>query len=282
VFENGDPFVSQSSWISTGRLGQNIEKILNYQLLPEESNDSRLKAKVDYEYQGLTYSNLFTFEIFNKRNGFKPGTIVSHRQENESGYDNFRNLQFAKYSSSTRNYEYTDDYYHGCKFTIYKEGEIIYQEIRDDCPEVEQTDCRLSDIQRQITIEKEAYLQRVEIRNQNIDLIFVSPLEVPLLDVSQLPNNCLNIYNTYTLAPPILSNFVPLPGAINPYQFIQQIASASGCPPPEYEVICDCDCQNCPDGTCAKECDDHICCYDTSTGQAVLEIPLDQYCGGAN
>ncbi|MEO0835979.1 MAG: hypothetical protein AAFY16_08330 [Cyanobacteria bacterium J06642_3] len=170
----------------------------------------------------------------------------------------------------------------GCHFSIYKNDIRVYHRVDKNCPEVEQLPCRLSEFSKEIEIKKEAYFQRIEVRDQSIDVVYLSPLEAPFIDVNPLPNECLNIYNTYTLAPPILSNFVPLPGVINPYIFIKQICSADGCPPPEYEVICDCDCQDCPDGTCATRCADHICCYDTSTGQAVLEIPLDKYCGGKN
>ena len=82
-------------------------------------------------------------------------------------------------------------------------------------------------------------------------------------------------------APPFLQETVPLPGAVNPYVFIAQISSAPNCPPPEYTVICDCAmCESCPDGTCPVECNGHICCYDTTTGVAVKEIPIDEYCGG--
>ena len=168
-----------------------------------------------------------------------------------------------------------------CTFTVYKNSEVVYEEIRKDCPEVEQLPCRLSDRYKEIEIKKEAWLQRIKVRNQSIDVIFVSPLEAPLLDVSPLPENCLNIYNTYTLAPPLLSNFVPLPGAINPFQFIVQVCSAPACPPPEYEVICDCDCRECPPDTCAVACDGHVCCYDTSTGIAVESIPQNEYCKSA-
>lgn len=171
-----------------------------------------------------------------------------------------------------------------CTFKIFAKGNIVHEETRDVCPEVEKIPCRLDDVFQEIKIEKEAYLQRIEVRNQSIETIFVeSPLiEVPLIDINKLSDECLNIYNTYTLAPPILSNYVPIPGVINPYQFIQQICSAPGCPRPEFEVICDCNCEKCPDGTCAVNCGDHVCCYDITTGTALLEIPIENYCGDIN
>jgi len=165
-----------------------------------------------------------------------------------------------------------------CIFTIINNGQKIHEETRSSCPEVEQIPCRLSDIYQEIKIEKSAYLERVEVRNQDINLTYVSPLEAPLINVSSLPENCLNIYNTYTLAPPLLSNFVPLPGAINPYQYVTQICSAPDCPPPEYEVICDCG-KECPDGTCPIVCGETVCCADLNTGHTVESIPLSEYGG---
>ncbi len=137
-----------------------------------------------------------------------------------------------------------------CTFTVYKNQEVVHSEQRENCPQGEILPCRLSDEVKEIKIEKEAYLQRIEVRNESIDVVSVSPLDAPLIFTSQLPTDCLNIYKTATLAPPILSEYVPVPGVINPYQFIQQICSAPGCPPPEYQVICDCECESCPDGTC--------------------------------
>jgi len=169
----------------------------------------------------------------------------------------------------------------GCEFTITKNGAVVHTETRDDCPEVEKLPCRLSDESKEIEIEKREYLERIEVRNQDINLIYVSPLEAPLIDSSPLPPNCLNIYQTFVTAPPFLSNYVPLPGAFNLYSYVEQICSAPGCPAPEYTVICDCNsCESCPSRTCAVECDGHICCYDTETGISVKQINLNDYCEG--
>jgi hypothetical protein len=166
-----------------------------------------------------------------------------------------------------------------CTFMVTKNGNIVHQETRSVCPEVEKLPCRLSDVVKTIEIEKLPYLERIEVRNQSIEPIYLPPANVPLLDVKSLPNECLNIYNTYILAPPFLSDYVPLPGIINPYQYIAQICSAPGCSPPQYQVICDCECQVCPDNTHPITCGDSICCYG-SDGIAVKTISIDDYCGG--
>lgn len=168
----------------------------------------------------------------------------------------------------------------GCEFTITKKGQIIYQETRSVCPEVEKISCKLSDQTKRIEIEKLPYLERIEVRDQSINTVFVSPNQAPLIDTKPLPSNCLNVYQTYILAAPLLSNFVPLPGFINPYQFVAQICSYPGCPPPQYQVLCDsCGCESCPGDTCPIECGDHICCYN-DYGISVAQIPKLDYCGG--
>jgi len=165
-----------------------------------------------------------------------------------------------------------------CVFRIYRNGQIVHQETRSVCPEVEKTAYQLSNDIKERSIDKVAYTERIEIRDQSITPIFVGPTDLPLIDVKPLPRNCLNIYSTYTLAPPLLSEYVPLPGVLNPYSFIQQICSVSGGPPPEYEVICGCtDCEKCPPETCPVYCDGQICCYN-DYGVSVKEIPIDRYC----
>ena len=170
-----------------------------------------------------------------------------------------------------------------CSLVIYKKQQIVHSEVKSECPEVEVSSCRLSDVVKEIKIEKEAYLQRIEVRNQSIGVTYLPGFGTPVLDVNQLPQECLNIYNTYTLAAPILIDEFDVPGVINPYIFVAQICSAPGCPPPEYEVICGCDsCEFCPPDTCPVLCHGVICCHEKTTGKAIKSIPVDQYCGEIN
>ena len=142
------------------------------------------------------------------------------------------------------------------------------------CPDVIKGDCRLEETINEIEVKKEAYLQRIEVRDYAIEL-FTYP--APLLRKVPIPSHCLNIYNTYTLAAPEILENTAVPGVVNFYQFIQQICSAPGCPAPEYQVICDCECESCPDGTCPVDCGDYICCYEAS-GVAVKSINRENYC----
>ena len=152
-----------------------------------------------------------------------------------------------------------------CKFVIYKNQQIVHSETREECPEVEILPCRLSSEVKQIKIEKLIYYQGIEVVNFARDTIFTV----------SIPSNCLNIYVT-NLQPSI----IPLPDVYSDYIFVAQICSNIGCPPPEYNVICDCECESCPDGTCPVECGAHICCYEAS-GVAVKSIPIENYCDGA-
>lgn len=167
-----------------------------------------------------------------------------------------------------------------CLFKVIKQGSVVHQETREDCPEVEVLPCQLDKKTKSIKFNKLPYLERVEVRNQSIETIFVGSTDLPLIKVDSLPDECLNVYKSYTLAPPVLSDFVPLPGVINFYEFIGQICSSPGCPRPEYEVICGCECEECPEGTCPIECRGVICCYDSS-GKSVKQIELKNYCGGS-
>ena len=185
-------------------------------------------------------------------------------------------------SNVDMNQSYNRDFYcqsrEECNFTVFKNGEIIHQETRPECPEVEQSNnngCRKSDRVEIVKVEKEAYLQRIEVRNQDIQAYGIGGL---LIDASPLPGQCLNIYRTSVTAPPFLSNFVPTAAIFNPYEFVAQICSDPDCPPPEYEVICDCEGEECPDGTCAVICGSHVCCHNTA-GQAVHQIPIENYRG---
>lgn len=168
-----------------------------------------------------------------------------------------------------------------CTFTVTRNGEIVHQEIRDICPEVEQLPCRLSDVTKEIKIEKTPWLSKIEVIDFGKDAIKIPGNPFPTPTISAIPTECLNIYRgeIFDLLPegdpdepndPVFADY------------IAQICSAPGCPPPEYSVICDCNsCVECPPDTCAVACDDRVCCYDTTTGKPIREIAIADYCGGA-
>ncbi len=185
----------------------------------------------------------------------------------------------SQYYVTDYNIIYDETVVCNCIFKAYKDDELLLTRGTTECPEVEELPCRLSEERKVIKIDKLAYLQRVEVRNQAISTVVLPPpINAPFIQVRDLPTECLNIYNTLTLSPPIPSDQIPIPGALNPFVFVEQICSPVGCPPPEYEVLCDCDCRSCPKGTCPVECTGQICCYDKLTGKAVESIPLAEYC----
>ncbi len=170
-----------------------------------------------------------------------------------------------------------------CTLKVFKDEEIVYQETRDICPQAEVLPCRLNPIRKVIRINKIPYLERVEVIDwayQNY-LGLLNPNDYGLLVVRQdIPPECLNVYKNPT------TTSIPLPGVgvgisntgQEAYDHIEQVCSPIGCPPPEYQVICDCDCRECPPETCPVECTGQICCYDKSTGIAVESIPIAEYC----
>lgn len=165
-----------------------------------------------------------------------------------------------------------------CTFEVFKKGQVIYTETRSVCPEVEKIPCHLNPQSKQIEIDKFPYLERVEVIPWGYENLGANVYR------RNIPSNCLNIYKNTT------PTIIPLPGGIPTpsnssidqdfnYGFVTQICSYPGCPPPEYDVLCDsCGCESCPDGTCAIECHGHICCYNND-GVSVKEIPLADYCG---
>ena len=178
---------------------------------------------------------------------------------------------FADYSSEQTN----------CILRVFKNGVNVLTKESNECPEVELLDdaCQLSQTHEQITIEKLSYIEKVEVT----DYGYLSPIGVTTNTPTTypIPNSCLNIYKSwvYTPTPTDIVDY----GAytVSNIEYIAQICSPSGCPAPEYQVICDCDCESCPNGTCAIECDGHICCVDPQTGIGVTSIPIENYCEGA-
>jgi hypothetical protein len=166
-------------------------------------------------------------------------------------------------------------------FIVYKNQHIVYQESRSQPPEVQKIPCQLSTIEKQIEIRKIPYLDRVEVVDYAYDVrlgLLVDSSNYGFLVAKEpIPSQCLNIYNN-SITSTIPTNVANTPE--NLYLQIAQICSAPGCPPPEYQVICDCNnCESCPDGTCAVECEGQICCYG-SNGVSVKSIALENYCGG--
>ena len=175
-----------------------------------------------------------------------------------------------------------------CIFKLYKQGLQIRTETRAVCPEVEKLPCRLSDVRQEVKIEKFAYLERAEVvpyfYQNYLGFLPVIPTETAGATVYQdaIPKECLCIYkNTLETIIPQFSGYpTPANTVQSVYGYITQICSSPGCPPPEYQVLCDCnDCESCPPNTCAVDCDGNICCYD-NTGKSVKEIAAVNYCGG--
>ncbi len=159
-----------------------------------------------------------------------------------------------------------------CFFKVYYQGELIYEEDRVDCPEVEIIPCKLSEEYKEIDIDKIPYLERVEVTEYAYQNFGFGVYQ------GNIPVECLNIYKNTTATIIPISDIIPVStnSPQSAYGFIGQICSYPGCPPPKYDVVCQ-DCELCPEETCPVQCGDKICCYDQD-GVAVKEIALEDYC----
>ena len=166
-----------------------------------------------------------------------------------------------------------------CKFVVYKRNNIVHEETRDRCPEVEKLPCRLSDETKVITIDKLPFLEKIEVVPYQYSAYRLPGIPAPIPQADPIPKECLNIYKNAIFVIPPNKDALRDPDAVPFNSFVAQICSPTGCPPPEYQVICDCDCEKCPDGTCPIECEGVICCYDNE-GKSIKSIEIENYCGG--
>lgn len=142
----------------------------------------------------------------------------------------------------------------GCSFKVFNCEGLVMQETRSECPEVEQIEPKLNE---PTEIVVNPISDNFYILVSNVGLQIDVRLSPPVGTIN-IPPNCLNIY----LVNSFLSNSsVNTVHNKHPLQLIRQICSAKCSPPPQYEVICQ-EAEECPPGTCAVECNGHICCYD--------------------
>ena len=170
-----------------------------------------------------------------------------------------------------------------CTFKATKCGEIVYEETREVCPEVNKYICGLDGNSK----------EEIEVELNNFEVLFIAKGVVNISEVFSI----LNILNsTLNMLP--FDNFVldylklelggnleecliificspnSLPTSSQIIDFstikiIKQICSDCNCPPPYFEVVCDT--KECPPNTCAVDCGDHICCYN-SEGISIKSI----------
>lgn len=163
-----------------------------------------------------------------------------------------------------------------CIFKVFKDNQVVYQRTASVCPSAEIIPCVLSDELKKITINKTPYLSAISVLPYGIHAVKIQGFPFPLQQQYPIPANCLNVYRDE------IFDIIPNDDPNDPVagDFIAQICSSVGCPPPQYQIICKCnDCENCPPGTCPVKCGDKVCCYD-DYGKSIREIPIEDYCGG--
>ncbi len=159
-----------------------------------------------------------------------------------------------------------------CTFKALNNSVILHEETRDVCPEVEYNECRLDSQVHKVTVKKEKWSSKIQVVNNYSDFDFLT--EFLKFWHGYIPTHCIEIWKT-----PVLDFWdFGVPDG-NPtiftehYKFIGQYCSSEGCPPPEYSVACNDDCESCPPNTCEVICDGHRCCYNDQ-GISVKELPL--------
>ena len=246
-------------------------KILDVYIPPSQSTSAQVTFQTSANAEPITESYAIRYAINENANPTNRSILykADNNCSNQRGRLYGNNLQYIK----AIRVDDGDDDCGDCILTITLNGEIVHQETRNVCPKVEKLDSRLSDEVKTIKVEKLSYLEGIEVVPFARDVFSFSGD----LGKSEIPPNCLSIYKTKTQP-----SIIPFPDYYPDYEFVAQICSAPAfppLPPPEYQVVCNCDCESCPPNTCAVECTGHVCCYDTATGKSIKEIPVDKYCG---
>lgn len=162
-----------------------------------------------------------------------------------------------------------------CTFKVYKCGQLILQKERKNCPQIELFKCFLDYQNTQVIsidlIPFEGLYVATGITNIfevfNIINLIKSALDgLPFSDDDLLINYLQNLLGGNEKECIII--FTHFPGS--PINIIKQICSTCNCLPPQVIVECDPD-EECPPNTCAVDCGDHICCYN-SEGISIKSI----------
>jgi hypothetical protein len=166
-----------------------------------------------------------------------------------------------------------------CIFKVFKKEQVVYQETRSTCPQVEIIPCNLNPVSKKIEIKKTPYLEKIEVVPYQYSAYRLPGVPAPIVQADPIPPECLNIYNNSIYVVPPSGQGI-YPNATPFDSLVAQICSYPGCPPPVYDVLCNsCGCESCPGDSCPVECNGVICCYN-DYGVSIKEISLADYCGG--
>lgn len=243
-----------------------------YRIIASPSNPIHFKG-LDEKTGG--YTHICTLEKDVNGTIIEKCTTASTNSFLSYVFNSHKNIDIRKYDYIFPNTKYlsqTEDNCGTCTLSIYKDEEIVYQETRNVCPEVER-------INNTCSSDNPIYKQ---VRTAPLGFIATSRREVNNRgeSIGAIPDECRNIYNVGVTVS--LSNIqTPVKDTGLNYQLVGQYCSSVGCEPPTVKEEGKC-CESCPNGTCPVTCNDHVCCYDQTTGNAVLEIPLENYCQEGN
>lgn len=256
-----------------GKINTSYHGIVANSITP---NNSSSNWKINFDYvQSSSFKNTGRYE----ETSCYTRNIEVFIRGNETDYKNSFRTSFSTVSNigvtDLRNFRLIEDtsgqplicrtIRPKCVFKIYQCENLIHEETREECPEIEFFDC-IPDPQNTTTIETElnsgellflvsgtggtlTILETLILEQVGLlyGSFFGSNWQIPLfVEANQNFEECLLILK--------LSNFETL-------TTIGQICSGCNCLPPEYEI--DCKAKGCPSNTaCEIDCGDYICCYD--------------------
>ena len=164
-----------------------------------------------------------------------------------------------------------------CIFEVFEDGELIFKETRSECPtNIEVIGCQLN-------FQDE---QTITVSLDPLEIFYVSEGVSDLNDIALLLNVYLSVLSNSPLPDSLINLIRNFLGGNQkeclilwifsvPLQIfkVAQFCSDFNCPSPQIEVICKETetIEKCPEGTCAIDCRDYICCYN-SEGIAIKTI----------
>lgn len=214
-----------------------------------------------YENTNCYYRDI-SWQLISYEPDVKKALYSTPSTRNNIGVTNIRN--FVLVENTSRNPRVCKPKPGKCTFRVFHCDELSFEATSTVCPEVEQIESSLGD-EQSITVNSIPKDYHILVSSVGYSISGSKP---PTMLQTSIPDHCLNIYkvNSSFFNPSANSN-----NTESPLQLIKQICSAKCSPPPEIEVTC-LPPEKCPPGTCAVECNGHICCYDIN-GISVFNFP---------
>jgi hypothetical protein len=165
-----------------------------------------------------------------------------------------------------------------CTFTAFCDSQIVHQEIRSTCPEVQNLGCFL-DSSKQKTVEVE--LNPFDILYIStgtggiIGTVFANFLNALSLALQNIPfaTSLLQTIEEFLKNNPPECTLITVVRNLSNVETIDQICSSCNCQPPYAFTVCFSK-EDCPLDTCKVDCGTHYCCYNEQ-GISIKSLPKE-------